>query len=79
MDESRARLIKCFELDFPDLPADAVPSASQSTLPEWDSVAAITMMNVIEDEFGIEMDLEEVAGFDSFERIHDYVAGRVSA
>ena len=54
MDESRARLIKCFELVFPDLPEDQVPSASQATLPEWDSVAAITMMNVIEDEFGFE-------------------------
>ena len=79
MDKSRARLIKCFELVFPDLAEDQVPSASQATMPEWDSVAAITMMNVIEDEFGIEMDLEEVAGFDSFESIHQYVAGRVTA
>ena len=79
MDESRARLIKCFELVFPDLTEDQIVKASQATVAEWDSVAAITMMNVIEDEFGIEMDLEEVAGFDSFESIHQYVAGRVLA
>jgi acyl carrier protein len=79
MDESRARLIKCFELVFPDLTEEQAPTASQATMPEWDSVAAITMMNVIEDEFGLEMDLEVVADFDSFDKIYQYVSARVSA
>ena len=74
MDESRARLTKCFELVFPDLTEEQIVSATQANTPAWDSVAAITMMNVIEDEFAIQMDLDEVAEFDSFERVLLYVA-----
>ena len=48
-------------------------------MPEWDSVAAITMMNVIEEEFGIEMDLEAVGELDSFEKIHSYIGTLVHA
>ena len=77
--DSRARLIKCFELVFPELDEDRIQSASQATMPEWDSVAAITMMNVIEEEFGIEMDLEAVGELDSFEKIHSYIGTLVHA
>ena len=31
--------------------ADEIPAASTATVANWDSVAAITMMNVVEDEF----------------------------
>ena len=79
MDNPRARLTKCFALVFPDLTEDQISVASQATVSAWDSVAAITMMNVIEDEFGIQMDLDEVAELDSFERILQQVSPRVSA
>ena len=42
----------------------------------WDSVAAITLMNVIEDEFGMEMDLDDLADLDSFEKLHAYLQKR---
>jgi acyl carrier protein len=77
MDKSRARLTQCFALVFPDLTDEQIWKASQATVAEWDSVAAITMMNVIEDEFGIAMELDEVAEFDSFERVLEYVSPRV--
>jgi hypothetical protein len=35
--------------------------------------AAITLVNVIEEEFGIEMDLDQLADLDSFSRIEEYV------
>ena len=51
MDDTRQKLISCFQVVFPDMPADEIPAASTATVANWDSVAAITMMNVIEDEF----------------------------
>jgi len=79
MDEIQQRLSKCFQIVFPELPSGQIAGANQGTVPEWDSVAAITLLNVIEDEFHITMDLEMAADLDSFERIEDYLQGQVSA
>lgn len=76
MDDIRQKLISCFQVVFPDMPADEIPSASTATVSNWDSVAAITMMNVIEDEFGLDMDLDDLADLDSFEKIHAYLLKR---
>ena len=76
MDDTRQKLINCFQVVFPDVPADEIPAASTATVATWDSVAAITMMNVIEDEFRLEMDLDDLADLDSFEKIHAYLLKR---
>ena len=77
MDETRQRLSKCFEVVFPDLPAEQIAAASTATVASWDSVAAITLMNVVEEEFGMEMDLDELAELDSFEKLHAYLQKRL--
>ena len=77
MDETQQRLTKCFRLVFPDLPQDAIAGSSTATLAAWDSIATITLMNVVEDEFGVEMDLDDLANLDSFEKLHSYVQARL--
>jgi acyl carrier protein len=77
MDETRQRLTNCFQVVFPELPLEAIPSASTTTIATWDSVAAITLMNVLEDEFSLEMDLDDLADLDSFEKIHAYLQRRL--
>jgi len=77
MDETRRRLTNCFQTVFPDLPEAEIALASTSTVASWDSVAAITLMNVMEDEFGFEMDLEDLADLDSFEKIYSYLQKRL--
>jgi acyl carrier protein len=79
MDNLRSRLVRCFETVFPDLPESEIPTASQQALSNWDSVAAITLANVIEDEFAFQLDFEDLADLDSFERIHAYLAERLPA
>ena len=76
MDETQQRLTNCFQTVFPDLPQEALATASTATVSTWDSVAAITLMNVIEDEFGFEMDLDDLADLDSFEKILAYLEKR---
>jgi len=39
----------------------------------WDSSAVITLVNVIEDEFGIQVDFDLLADLDSFDRFHEYL------
>jgi acyl carrier protein len=74
MDESRERLAQCFRAVFPSLTDDEkICAASQATVPEWDSVAAIMLVNVIEEEFQIQMDFEMLGDLTSFDRVLDYL------
>lgn len=73
MDELQKRLVKCFENVFPALRTDEIFHSSQQNNSAWDSVAAITLVNVIEDEFGFQMDFDRLAELNSFDRILSYV------
>ena len=73
MDNKEAKLIKVFQTVFPDLDPQKVPSASQESVSGWDSVAAITLMNVIEEEFEIQLDFDKAADLTSFPEILDYL------
>jgi acyl carrier protein len=78
MDNIEEKLIKVFETAFPDLSVDRIPSATQDTVPTWDSVAAITLMNLIEEEFAIQMDFEDLGELTSFQKILTYVNGKLA-
>ena len=78
MDEIRQRLAKCFQVVFPNLPRERVPAASPETVAEWDSVAGLTLMTVVEDEFGLQIDLDDLAGLDSFAKYQGYLEKRAA-
>jgi acyl carrier protein len=73
MDEQRKRLANCFGAVFPELSNDEILEASSKTVASWDSVAVVTLLAVIEEEFGISIDEENPAEFDSFQRILSYL------
>jgi acyl carrier protein len=79
MNDLKKRLVGCFALVFPDLPEAEIPSAAQSNLPAWDSVAAITLVNVLEDEFNIHLDFDILADLDSFDKVLAYLETEVPA
>jgi acyl carrier protein len=65
-----ARLIRCFTSVFPQVPSDRIQAASVETVSEWDSLAAVTLVAVIEEEFGLAidpLDLPELTSFAEFE------------
>lgn len=78
MDNVEQRLETVFATVFPDLPPREIKSASQDSVQAWDSVAAITLINLIEEEFEIEMDFDQVADLTSFSAILEYLKGRLS-
>ena len=73
------RLVGCFEAVFPDLDAAAIRNADQATVSAWDSIAALSLINVIEEEFEIELDFEQAAQLTSFRAIADYLEGVLRA
>ena len=48
-----SRLIKCFAATFASLEPEEIPRADASSLPEWDSLASMTLVALIEEEFGM--------------------------
>jgi acyl carrier protein len=73
MDENEKRLAECFLSVFPDLTTDSVVQATSTSVESWDSVATVTLLAVVEEEFGINMDVGDLARFDSFNGVLDFL------
>jgi acyl carrier protein len=73
MVDRQARLANCFLAVFPELSQDDVNTATSSTVPSWDSVAAVTLLAVVEEEFGITIEVDDVTKFNSFQGFLSYL------
>ena len=49
-----------------ELPAEEVENATMENVEKWDSIGQMSLIAIIEDEFGIELEQEEVMRFTSF-------------
>jgi acyl carrier protein len=72
------RLESVFAVVFPDLSPSELRAASQDSVEAWDSVAAITLMNLIEEAFGVEMDFGDVAELTTFSQVAEYLKGKLT-
>jgi len=63
------RLSNCFANVFPGLSPDQLRSAGAGTLDAWDSVAHITLLTAIAEEFGMELEPEDYEKLNSYPRI----------
>ena len=73
MDEMEDRLVRCFSSVFPDLTKEQILSASVESLSTWDSLAAATLVAVLHQEFGLQINLADLSELVSFERVQNYV------
>jgi acyl carrier protein len=73
MSDVETRLVGCFLTIFPDLTEADIRSASQEKLEQWDSVAAITLVNVIEEEFTTQIDYDRLPDLDTFVKVLEYL------
>ena len=72
------RLVRCFSVAFPDLKPREIPSAAMGSLASWDSLAVITLVSLIEEEFSITIPPDDVVDLVSFELILEYLRRRQS-
>ena len=73
MPDVGTRLVGCFLAVFPELTEADIRSASQERIEQWDSVAAITLVNVIEEEFSTQIDYDHLPDPDSFAKVLEYL------
>ena len=52
----KENLIKCFSTVFPELSPEEIVAAAPNTVGAWDSLSAVTLMALIEEEFGIKLE-----------------------
>jgi acyl carrier protein len=71
-----ARTLACFANVFPDLPADQLPTVSQASLAKWDSIAHVTLLAALSEEFHLEPDFEGWQEVSSFALALDFVRHR---
>jgi acyl carrier protein len=79
MSEQEAQLMRCFSSVFPELPSERIRSASADSLEVWDSLASVTLIAVVQQVFGVEIDLLDMPELDSFEAFRTYLDRRIPA
>lgn len=76
MTDARTRLTQCFANVFPDLPAEQLPKATTASLPAWDSLAHVTLLSAIGEEFSLDIPPDDFVELTSYAAIADYLASR---
>jgi acyl carrier protein len=71
MQDLKERLINSVATVFPDLSAEEISRASSASVANWDSLAILTLVSVIEEEFRVSISPEEFENMISFELILD--------
>jgi acyl carrier protein len=71
MNDIQERVTQCFSNVFPDLRVEEIPRASTASLAAWDSVAHITLLSSIAEEFGQSFELEDFEELVSYALIVD--------
>lgn len=69
MDSVTDKLNRCFAITFPALDPAKYAAASVENLSEWDSIRQLTLLTVIGEEFGREIDFEEFEDANSYEAL----------
>jgi acyl carrier protein len=70
------RLLRCFSSVFPDLSEQQIRTASIHSVPAWDSLAAVTLIALLQEEFGLQVDLADYPELTSFEAVRAYLLNR---
>lgn len=73
MADTRERLKHCMQAVFPAVPEAQLEHADASNLAGWDSIASVTLFATIEEEFAIEIDVQDMKDLLSFQKLLAYL------
>ena len=72
---TETRLLNCFSAVFPDAGEDELRSAAMGATESWDSMASVTLVSLVEEEFGVQVAPDDLEHFVSFRQVLGYVEG----
>jgi acyl carrier protein len=73
MNNLEHRLVRCFSSVFPALSEDQIRNASVDSVPDWHSLASVTLISVVQEEFGVQVRLTDLPNLISFSAVQNYV------
>ena len=73
MSDIQTRVSQCFANVFPGIAPADLPSASAETLARWDSVAHVTLLSAIGEEFSLDISPDDFDELISYKLILYYV------
>jgi len=73
MTNIKDRVNLCFCNVFPNIRPEDIPGASATSLAAWDSVAHVTLLSTVAEEFGVELEVEDFDDLVSYALIVDYL------
>jgi len=73
MNNLEHRLVRCFSSVFPALSEDQIRNASVDSVPDWHSLASVTLISVVQEEFGVQVGLTDLPDLVSFSAVQNYV------
>jgi acyl carrier protein len=79
MSERDDRLLRCFASVFPGLSPEEIRRTSAQEQGIWDSLATVTLISVIQEEFQLEIEPEMLEHLDSFEAFRRYIFATIAA
>jgi acyl carrier protein len=79
MDNLQHRLVRCFSSVFPDLNEEQIRNASVESVSGWHSLASVTLISVVQEEFGVQVSLADLPNLVSFSAVQNYVQHHVTS
>ena len=77
MDDRDDHLMRCFASAFPSATPDEIRGAKTfDAIPGWDSLRMVNLLAVLDDEFGVQIDLPEVLELEPFVTVKQYLLGQ---
>jgi acyl carrier protein len=76
MNNIEERVTRCFSNVFPDLRESEIPRASMTSLAAWNSMAHVTLLSSLEEEFGQPFGMDEFDELVSYLLIVDYLENK---
>lgn len=76
MNDVEGRLAACFSAVFPNRSAEEIPTADRDSWAEWDSLAGIMLLTVLQQEFQLEVDPLDLERLSSFGSLLEYIVER---
>jgi acyl carrier protein len=67
------RLIHCFVTVFPNATRDEIKGSKFEELSGWDSLRGVTLLAVLDDEFGIQMDMTDLLELETFDALEKHL------
>ena len=79
MGEPNHQLVGCLIAVFPNLDETEVEAASMDTVKEWDSLKMITLIVLIEEEFEIEVPVDDIENLTSYQALQNLLEKQLKA